>query len=286
MSLAIALFYGVLQGATELFPVSSLGHAVVVPPLLRLGVSQTDPSFLPFLVLLHLGTAAALVILYWTEWVRITRGFVRGALSGDISGPDERLAMLLVVATVPTGIIGFLLAKPLQALFAAPRTVAIFLIVNGGLLLGAELLRRRAERRAGITRRDASVEAGRFGSIDTMTVRSAMVIGASQILALLPGISRSGATMAAGLVAGLRHEEALRFSFLLATPIILAAGVLEVPNLAGAPDLGTYIVGALVAGLAAYASARFLVRYFRVGRLDPYAAYCALLGVTALIVIH
>ena len=285
MSVWVAVFYGVLQGATELFPVSSLGHAVVVPPLVHLGVRSDDPNLVPFLVLLHLGTAAALIVIYRNEWVRIVRGFVRGAISGDITGRDERLALLIVVGTIPAGLIGFFLEKPIKGLFASPRIAGGFLAVNGILLLAAELLRRRQERARGVRRRDPGDEARAFRSIEEMGVGAAAAIGLCQALALLPGISRSGVTMAGGLMARLRHEEALRFAFLLATPIILAAGLLEVPELAGTRDLGLYVAGAAAAAVTAYASARFLARYFRVGRLDPYAVYCLALGVTALILL-
>jgi len=283
ITLPIALFYGILQGGSELFPVSSLGHAVVVPPLLHIPVRESDPDFLPFLVLLHIGTATALIVLYWRQWARIVVAFVRSAVTGRLRGGDDRLAWLLVVGTVPAGLIGFIFQKPLQSLFAQPRLVAGFLVINGALLLAAELLRRRDERRAGMERRDPSLEAKQFRTAEEMSFRSAALVGLCQVLPLFPGLSRSGSTMAGGLIAGLRHEEALRFSFLLATPIILAAGLLEVPTLAGSPSLGAMLLGGVVAGLTAYASARFLVRYFRVGRLDPYAYYCAALGVLGLV---
>jgi undecaprenyl-diphosphatase len=283
ITLPIALFFGILQGASELFPVSSLGHAVVVPPLFGIGVRESDPDFLPFLVLLHIGTATALIVLYWRQWVRIVVGFVRSVITGRVSGGDERLAWLLLVGTIPAGIVGFIFQTPLQANFGNPRLAAGLLIVNGGILLGAELLRRRAERRAGIDRRDPTLEAGRFRTVEEMGFGRAALVGACQVLALFPGISRSGSTMAGGLIGGLRHEEAVRFSFLLATPIILAAGLLEVPSLAGSANLGPMLIGGVAAGLTAYASARFLVRYFRVGRLDPYAYYCAALGVAGLV---
>ena len=286
ITLPIALFYGILQGGSELFPVSSLGHAVVVPPLLGIGVRENAPSFLPFLVLLHLGTATALIILYWRQWVRIVAGFVRSAVTGKVRGGDDRLAWLLVVGTIPAGLVGLIFQKALQANFGDPRLAAGLLVVNGGMLLGAELLRRRDERRAGIVGRDPSLEAERFRTAEEMGFGAATLVGACQALALFPGISRSGATMAGGLIAGLRHEEALRFSFLLATPIILAAGLLELPSLAGTAGVGAMVVGGVAAGLTAYASARFLVRYFRVGRLDPYAYYCAALGVVGLIALR
>jgi undecaprenyl-diphosphatase len=278
-----ALFLGLLQGATELFPVSSLGHSVVLPTLLRWSFRQSDPTFLPFLVLLHLGTAGALLFLYRAEWVRIVAAFVRASLRGEVREPDERLAMLLVAATVPGGVVGFLLQAPLKGLFASPRSAAAFLVLNGLLLLGAELLRRRDERREHLGGRDRAQQEAVYGDIGSLSFRSAILVGLCQALALLPGISRSGVTMAGGLVAGLRHQEAARFSFLLATPIIAAAGLLEVPELfARRAPLGEYALGAVLAALAAYASARFLIRYFRSGRLDPYGWYCLALGILAL----
>ncbi len=285
VALWIAIFYGVLQGSTELFPVSSLGHAVVVPPLLHIPVHESSKSFVPFLVLLHIGTATALIAVYWRQWGRIVGGFFHSAVTGQIGHGDDRLAWLLIVGTIPTGIVGFLFQKPLQNLFADPRLASGLLIANGGILLGAELLRRRSERRAGISHRDPGLEAGRYRTVEDLGFVQAAMVGVCQTLALFPGISRSGSTMAGGLVAGLRHEEAVRFSFLLATPIILAAGLLELPSLAGVAGLGSIIVGAVVAGLTAYASGRFLIRFFRVGRLDPYAYYCAGLGLIGLILL-
>ncbi|HEX6348285.1 MAG TPA: undecaprenyl-diphosphate phosphatase [Candidatus Dormibacteraeota bacterium] len=279
MTSAQALFMGLLQGATELFPVSSLGHAVIIPSLLRWSFKQSDPSFLPFLVLLHLGTATALVILYWRQWARIVAGFVRAALRGRIGGEDERLAFLLVVGTIPAGLAGVFFQSYFKQLFANPRAAAGFLVLNGVILLGAELLRRRAERR------DASraEQEAAFRPAEALSFKAALLVGACQVGALFPGISRSGATMAGGLLAGLRHQEAARFSFLLATPVIAAAGLLEVPELfkPGVP-LGLYAAAAVLSGAAAYASARFLIRWFRVGRLDPYGVYCVLAGAAAL----
>jgi undecaprenyl-diphosphatase len=285
VALLLVLFLGLLQGATELFPVSSLGHAVVVPALLHLGFKQSDDNFVPLLVLLHLGTAGALLIIYWRDWQRITTGFVRAALRGRVDDADERLAVLIVIATVPAGLIGFLFEKQFKSLFATPVPASAFLCVNAAILLAAEALRRRDERRhaAEVDPHDREEMESRYARVEGLSTRSALIVGTSQALALFPGISRAGITLAVGLGAGLRHEEALRFSFLLATPIILAAGVLEVPQLftSGVP-LGSYFAGAVLAGLAAYASARFLIRYFHVGRLDPFAAYCLGLGVLGL----
>lgn len=282
-----AAFLGLLQGATELFPVSSLGHAVILPTLLHWTYRQSDPTFLPFLVLLHLGTAGALLVLYWRDWVGIVRGFFTAAIRGAIRSPDERLAMLLVVGTVPTGLVGVFFQKQFQALFASPRAAAGFLLVNGGLLLGAELLRRRAERRARLEGRDRAEQEEAFIDVSRLSYRAAGLVGLCQVLALFPGISRSGVTMGGGLLAGLSHSESARFSFLLATPIIAAAGVLEVPELLRpAVPLGSYLLGAVLAGAAAYGSARFLLRYFRSGRLDPYAWYCVAVGIGSLLLLR
>ncbi len=289
LTVGVVLFLAVLQGATELFPVSSLGHAVVVPPLVHLSFRQSDPAFVPVLTLLHLGTAGALLVLYRAEWARIVRGFLHAAVRGRVEGEDERLAMLLLVGTIPAGLVGFFLETPLKSLFANPRVAAAFLIVNGLILLAAEWFRRRDRRRRQLAPVAASPRQGEaaYTDVEGLTLRAAIIVGFCQVGALLPGISRSGATMAAGLVAGLRHAEAARFSFLLATPIILAAGLLEVPSLGpNGPPAGVAVGAALLAGVVAYLSARFLLRYLRVGRLDPFAYYCAALGATALIVLR
>ena len=269
---------GLLQGATELFPVSSLGHAVILPSLLRWSFKQSDPSFVPFLVLLHLGTATALLILYRYEWIRIIRGFFTAAFSGRMRNDDERLAMLLLVGTIPAAILGVFLENRIKALFASPYEAAGFLVLNGLLMLGFELMRRRAERRG--TRIEQEQE---FAQAERISFRAAAIVGACQALAFFPGLSRSGVTIGGGLIAGLRHQEAARFSVLLATPTILGAGVVEVPQLfTGGVPVGQYAAAALLSGIAAYASGRFLIRYFRSGRLDPYGWYCIAAGAVTL----
>jgi undecaprenyl-diphosphatase len=269
---------GLLQGASELFPVSSLGHAVIVPTLLHWNFKQSDPSFVPFLVLLHIGTATALLVLYRDQWVLIIRGFFAAAFRGQMRDDNERLAMLLLTGTIPAAVLGVLLENRIKGLFASPYAAAAFLVVNGVLMLAFEQLRRRAER--GATRKEQ--EEG-FAHAERISFRAAAIVGACQALAFIPGISRSGVTIGGGLVAGLRHEEAARFSFLLATPTILGAGVIEVPQLfsSGVP-LAQYAAAAVLSGLAAYASARFLLRYFRSGRLDPYGWYCIAAGFVSL----
>ncbi len=269
---------GLLQGASELFPVSSLGHAVIVPSLLHWSFKQSDPSFVPFLVLLHLGTATALLILYREQWVAIVRGFFTAALRGQIKNDSERLAMLLLVGTIPAAVLGVFLESRIKSFFASPYVAAGFLVVNGLLMLGFEMLRRRAERGASRAEQEAH-----FAQAERISFRAAAIVGACQALAFLPGISRSGVTIGGGLVAGLRHQEAARFSFLLATPVILGAGLIEVPELfrSGIP-LAEYLAAAVLSGIAAYASARFLLRYFRSGRLDPYGWYCIGAGLVSL----
>jgi undecaprenyl-diphosphatase len=287
VTLPQALFMGLLQGASELFPVSSLGHAVLVPSLLRWSFKQSDPSFVPFLVLLHLGTAAALLIIYREQWVAIIRGFFTAAIRGEMKTDAERLAMLLLVGTIPAAILGVFLESRIKSLFASPYEAAAFLTVNGALMLGFEQLRRRVERRAVLSADSRTEQEAHFSQAERISFRAAALVGACQAFAFLPGISRSGITIGGGLLAGLRHQEAARFSFLLATPVILGAGVVEVPQLfsSGVP-LGEYLAAAVLSGIAAYASARFLLRYFRSGRLDPYGWYCIAAGLASLALLH
>jgi undecaprenyl-diphosphatase len=278
VTFAQALFMGLLQGASELFPVSSLGHAVIVPSLLRWSFKQSDPSFVPFLVLLHLGTATALLIFYREQWLAIIRGFFTAAFSGRMRNDDERLAMLLLVGTIPAAILGVFFENRIKGFFTSPYEAAGLLVLNGVLMLGFEQLRRRAERRG--TRIEQEQE---FAQAERISFRAAAIVGACQALAFFPGLSRSGVTIGGGLIAGLRHQEAARFSFLLATPTILGAGIVEVPQLfARAVPVGEYAAAAVLSAIAAYASARFLIRYFRSGRLDPYGWYCIAAGLLSL----
>jgi len=273
---------GLLQGASELFPVSSLGHAVLVPSLLHWTFKQSDPSFLPFLVLLHLGTATALLVLYRDQWVAIISGFVTAAIRGQMKTDSERLAMLLLVGTIPAAVLGVFLESRIKSLFASPYVAAGFLVVNGLLMLGFELVRRRHEKGGSRVEQESQ-----FANAERISFRAAALVGACQALAFLPGISRSGVTIGGGLLAGLRHQEAARFSFLLATPVILGAGLVELPELfkSGVPVL-EYVAAAVLSGIAAYASARFLLRYFRSGRLDPYGWYCIGAGLAGLALLH
>jgi undecaprenyl-diphosphatase len=266
-----AVVIGLLQGVTELFPVSSLGHSVLVPGLLGwddLVRAQSDQEsfYLAFLVALHVATALALLLFFRRDWSRIISGFVRTLRTRRIETSDERLAWLLVIATIPTGIIGLLFEHELRTVFAKPFAAAAFLTVNGVILIGGEVARRR-------------VPAGR--QLDTLEFKEAGIVGVAQTGALFAGISRSGITMVVGLLRGLDHEDAARFSFLLATPIILAAGVYKMPDLLGPNGdgiRGQAFVGAVVAGVAAYVSVRFLVRFFETRTLWPFGVYCLVAG--------
>ena len=265
-----AIFMAILQGMTELFPVSSLGHAVVLPRLLGWSVDQSAAYFLPFLVVLHVGTATALLLYFWRDWIGLLLG-VLGRGSAEERRAQWRLLFLIVVATIPAVILGFLLEHRFRTLFGAPVAAAVFLLVNGGLLFVGERLRRRAGDR----------------QLGDMGWGGALLIGLMQSTALIPGISRSGATMVGGLLIGLRHQAAAHFSFLIATPIILGAAVLEVPKLMreGAHINGIAWAAGLVAGITAYLSVAFLMHYFKrhdFEALDPFAYYCWAAGAIAL----
>jgi undecaprenyl-diphosphatase len=272
MNMLQAIAIAILQGATELFPVSSLGHAVVLPALLHWNVDQTAPAFLPFLVMLHVGTAIALLLYFWRDWWALLVG-VLGLTDAHQAKESRRVFMLIVVATIPAVVMGFVLEKYLRSLFGSPVVAAGFLVANGALLLFGERLRARAGHRA----------------LSSLTVRDALAIGLWQCGALIPGVSRSGATIVGGLLQGIDHVGSAHFSFLIATPIILGATVLEVPKLlhAGiAPGvLQMSLVAAVVAGVTALASTAFLMRYFRQHddwALNPFAYYCFIVGLGAL----
>jgi undecaprenyl-diphosphatase len=266
-----AIIIAIVQGATELFPVSSLGHAVVLPALLHWDLDQRAPAFLPFLVMLHLGTATALLGYFWRDWWALAIGIV-GLSDTHQVAEARRVFRLIVIATVPAVIIGFVLEHFVRGLFGAPVVAATFLIVNGALLLFGERLRAHTHR-----------------PLSSLTALDALIIGFWQCTALIPGISRSGATIVGGLLRGIDHEAAAHFSFLIATPIILGATVLEVPKLrhAGIPHgtLELAAVAAVIAGVTALASIAFLMRYFRshdAWALNPFAYYCIVIGAASL----
>jgi undecaprenyl-diphosphatase len=274
MSALQAIVIAILQGATELFPVSSLGHAVVLPALLHWPLDQRSPEFLPFLVMLHLGTAAALLLFFWRDWWSLATG-VLGLASAHQVSESRRVFLLIVIATIPAVIVGFLLEKFVRGLFGTPVVAAVFLMVNAVLLLAGEKLRGHSHR-----------------PLASLTMKDALTIGCWQCTALIPGISRSGATIVGGLLRGIDHEGSAHFSFLIATPIILGATVLEVPKLlhssVPAGTFGLATVAAVLAGVTAYASTWFLMRYFRqhdAWALNPFAYYCAVIGAGSLLLL-
>nr|WP_205713731.1 MULTISPECIES: undecaprenyl-diphosphate phosphatase [Burkholderia] len=260
------VFLSVLQGVTELFPVSSLGHTLLVPALFGMHIDKHAPQLLPFLVALHLGTALALLWYFRARWIALIGGFF--AQLGGRKNDDGHLMWALIIGTIPTGIVGLLLEKRIERVFHDLRIVAIALIVNGVLLwLGDRIQRSRAHQ-----------------APEKMTFKQAFFVGLAQIGALIPGFSRSGLTMIAGNAAGLTAEKAAEFSFLLGTPIIFAAGVLELPKLFHARDqLADALLGGVLTAIAAYLSVRFLMRYFEGrGRLASFGVYCVIAGVFCL----
>jgi undecaprenyl-diphosphatase len=272
-----AIILGLLQGVTELFPVSSLGHSVILPSLFGWNIHQNDPYFLSFLVATHLATAIVLLLFFWRDWVLILKGLGRSLRDRQIADPYAKLGWLLVVGTIPAGILGLTLEHALRKLFASPTSAAIFLTLNGVMLYGAELLRRRAP----VEAEEDDVRISR-----TVGWRDATLVGAAQSVALIPGFSRSGASMGGGLLVGLSHKDAARFAFLLATPIIGAAALLKIPELAGTQGNGVRgqaLVASLCAALTAYFSVRFLMRYFETKTLTPFAIYCFAFGLACTI---
>lgn len=292
-----AVVIGLFQGITELFPVSSLGHAVLLPKLfgwdnLVKAQAADESFFLAFLVALHVATALALLLYFREEWLRIVPAVFRTLRTRRIETPDERLGWLLVVASIPAGVIGLALEHTLRTVFAKPAAAAAFLMVNGLILLAGEWVRRQsavrhlAAVRSGPEGGEGAEAGGNVRRLATLEFREAGVVGVAQSLALFAGISRSGITMVAGLARGLDHEDAARFSFLLATPIILAAGIYKMPDLLGPLGDGIRaqaLVGSVVAGVAAWFSVRFLVRWFETRTLWPFGVYCLVAGALALL---
>jgi undecaprenyl-diphosphatase len=326
-----AAVIGLVQGVTELFPVSSLGHNVLLPALIGgswaadLNVASPESPYLAFIVGLHVATAIALLIYFWRDWIRIIGGFFTslghfarpadGTRRWQLQNANQKLAWMVILATIPVGLVGLKYEHEFRVFFGKPIRAAIFLIINGLILLAGEKFRRRASvqadqdivreqelvaagapRREGPARHAAGHQADRATELqrglesDQRLARTSylksILIGCAQILALLAGISRDGVTMVAGMFAGLSREDAARFAFLLATPVILAAGVLKVPDLMGPLGKGIrgpILVGSILSGVGAYVSVRFLVRYFRTRTLTPFAIYCFVVGGASLV---
>jgi undecaprenyl-diphosphatase len=292
-----AAVIGIVQGITELFPVSSLGHTVILPKLFGWNTivksqAASESFYLAFIVGLHVANALALLVFFWRDWVRIVRAFFDSAgrslrarrLSVETSA--ERLAWLIIVASIPTGILGLLLEHKIRTLLAKPLAAAAFLMVNGLILLAGERVRRRSVVRELAAREGTDEEGSR--RLDTLEYREAGIIGVVQSLALIAGISRDGVTMVAGLVRGLNNEDAAKFAFLLATPIILVAGVYKIPDLMGPNGTGVrgqVLLGSVIAFCVSLISVRFLSRYFKTRNLVPFGIYCLLFGLLSFIII-
>jgi undecaprenyl-diphosphatase len=327
LTYAEAIIVGLIQGVTELFPVSSLGHNVLIPALVGgswakdLNVAKPESPYLAYIVGLHVATAVGLTAYFWRDWVRIVRGFFSSLRHMEIESPDQKLAWMIIFATIPVGLTGVIFEHTFRTLFGVPSRAAIFLVVNGVILFCAERFRPRTSREADkklLAERQREPELVRAGAgapaqingaqhasgqravrqeeiataiesdrrLTSYGYGPALIIGSAQILALLAGISRDGVAMAAGMFRGLSREDAARFAFLLATPVILAAGVLKVPDLLGPLGNGIrpqIVVGSVVSGIGAYLSVRFLMKYFRTRTLTPFAIYCLVAGLGSLV---
>lgn len=311
-----AIVIGAMQGVAELFPVSSLGHSVLLPAVIGgqwaqdLDVRAPESPYLAFIVGLHVATALALLVFFWRDWLRIIGGLLTSIVHREITTSAQRLGWLLVLATIPVGLVGLLLEHTFRTVLSRPVPTAVFLMINGLVLLGTEMLRRRAITSVPHPETPPTADVG-HGELDpaapTMTMQigaspttaeasdqrlgrmpllRAVGIGTAQIAALCPGLSRSGVTMATGLLRGLSHQDAARFSFLLSTPVILAAGVLKLGDLAGPLGDGVrpqILTGSLLSFIGAYLSVRFLTRYFENRSLRPFGIYCITIGAACLI---
>ena len=278
ISIVQAIILGLIQGFSELFPISSLGHSVIIPSLLGWNIHSGDGAFLTFLIATHLATAAVLFLFFLKDWILIFKGLARSLVDRGISSDDTyaKLGWLLIVGTVPAGLIGLLFEQSIRSLLASARLAAVFLIINGLILFAAERLRKQRHK----ARHDSNSDE----NIAKLSWGKSIFVGSTQALALFPGISRFGSSMGGGLLMGLNNEDAARFSFLLATPIIGAAAILKLPQLFSStysPMRPAILVGSLCSALAAFLSVRFLLKYFETNTLKPFAIYCIIAGALA-----
>jgi undecaprenyl-diphosphatase len=274
-----AILLGALQGVSELFPISSLGHSAIVPALLNWHIDESSNIFLIFVIATHFATALVLFFFFLKDWILIIKGFFRSLKNRFINLQDsyEKLAWLIIIATIPVGILGLLFEEKFKLIFSSAKIISLFLVGNGIMLYGAELLRKKA----------GENPANPDQEIAKISWWKGVKIGLAECLALLPGFSRTGSTLGAGLLAGLDHESSARFSFLLATPVIFAASALKLPELAVAGS-GIWLpvtIGALFSALGAYFSVKFLTKYFQTKTLTPFSIYCIIAGLISLIIL-
>lgn len=283
---------GAMQGIAELFPISSLGHSVLIPAWVGgswqrdLNVSDAESPYLAFIVGLHVATAIALLIFFWRDWVRIIAGLITSIARREVRTADQRLAWLLVIGTIPVGLVGLVAEHFFRTHLGKPVPTAVFLIINGVILLGIERLRRRDNDTDSdyVDERISGPQSDQ--RLARQPVSKALFIGSLQIAALAPGISRSGIALAGGMLGGLSREDAARFAFLLATPVIFAAGVLKIGDLAGPLGDGIrpqVVFGSVLSGVGAYLSVRFLTRYLANRSLRPFGIYCFVAGAASLV---
>jgi undecaprenyl-diphosphatase len=300
MTMSQTLFLGALQGVAELFPISSLAQIILLPDMLGWNLDEKNKDFLAFTVALHLATATALVIYFWRDWWAVLLAYAGSFKRRQLVYDEQsKFAWLLVAGTIVVGLVGLIFEKKLRVLFEEKRwawVVAVVLVLNGFMMLGADALKRRAssaedpDNKQGPHTADPSTDvASQRKSAHEMTFIEGAAVGATQTLALIPGISRSGITIVAGLLAGLSYKEASRFSFMLATPVIGLAAILKVPTLF-APEARQVLVqtipSAILAGVAAYLSTKFLMRYFQHHRLGPFGWFCIAFGLFALVMLR
>jgi undecaprenyl-diphosphatase len=272
LNLLQVVVLSLLQGVTELFPISSLGHTIILPGLLQWGDLIHNKNFLPIIVSLHLGTSIALVIYFRDEWIKVIKTIIKSIKDAEVHpGTDEWIGWLIIIGIIPAGLLGVFLETPLKQLFGYPIVASIFLVVNGFMLLFGEYLRKRSLSKP--TR-----------SLNSLSLKDAFIVGVVQSFALIPGISRSGSSMVAGLGLNLSHEDAAKFAFLLGTPVISGAALLEIPDLFGQSGETLLLIGLgmILSGIAAYISTKYLLKYFEVGTLKPFGYYCIGAGILSL----
>ena len=324
-----ALVVGLIQGVTELFPLSSLGHAVLIPALIGgqwatdLDVTTPESPYLAFIVGLHVATAIAMIVYFWRDWLRIVTGFLQSI--GHVVSPapgtnrwtpqttDQRLSWMIIWATIPVGLAGLLLEHTFRVYLSKPILTGCFLALNGVILFGGEALRKRRialdqeqaaedlematvgaasaatesgpvpRNQRALKQQDASLAVQADRRLTRIGWSNTLFLGAVQIFALCPGISRDGVVMVSGMYRGLSRQDAARFSFLLSAPVILAAGVLKIGDLMGPLGngiRGQVLAGSILSGVAAYLALRFFMRYLSDSKrtLAPFAIYCLVMG--------